>query len=343
VGYRELVIKFSIHTSHLALHTSVFNGGNFMNKKTVKDIDVENRKVLVRCHFNVPLDKETGVITDNRRIRAALPTIQYLLDNNAKVILCSHLGRPKGEFNPKYSLKPVAEELAKLLQKQVKLAKDVIGEHAKELVANIKEGEIVLLENVRFHAEEEKNESEGHEEDDGQVNELEFEDGSSITMGALITEIKKVYTKAKHEEMAILSVEDLVGTCDVMMFPKTWARVKNLVDKESVVKISGKISVRDGQSPIIIADSIELMSRQNSAMEIPTSPQQKLYLRFNLQDPIVKADCFNALTSYSGDIPVVIKDTATGNAFAPDIKIRECKAILYELNQILGEENVKLQ
>jgi len=192
-------------------------------------------------------------------------------------------------------------------------------------------------------AEEEKNESEGHEEDDGQVNELEFEDGSSITMGALITEIKKVYTKAKHEEMAILSVEDLVGTCDVMMFPKTWARVKNLVDKESVVKISGKISVRDGQSPIIIADSIELMSRQNSAMEIPTSPQQKLYLRFNLQDPIVKADCFNALTSYSGDIPVVIKDTATGNAFAPDIKIRECKAILYELNQILGEENVKLQ
>jgi len=130
-----------------------------MNKKTVKDIDVENRKVLVRCDFNVPLDKETGVITDNRRIRAALPTIQYLLDNNAKVILCSHLGRPKGEFNPKYSLKPVAEELAKLLQKQVKLAKDVIGEHAKELVANIKEGEIVLLENVRFHAEEEKNDA----------------------------------------------------------------------------------------------------------------------------------------------------------------------------------------
>ena len=143
--------------------------------------------------------------------------------------------------------------------------------------------------------------------------------------------------------MAILSVEDLVGTCDVMMFPKNWARVKNLVDKESVVKISGKISVRDGQSPIVIADSLELMSRQAPAMEIPQGHQQKLYLRFNLQDPVVKADCFNALTSYSGDIPVVIKDTATGNAFAPEIKIRECKAILYELNQILGEENVKLQ
>ncbi len=131
-----------------------------MNKKTIRDIDVVGKKVLVRCDFNVPLDKETGEITDNRRIRAALPTIQYLLDNNAKVILCSHLGRPKGEFNLKYSLKPVAEELAKLLNKEVKLAKDVIGEDAKKLVANIKEREVVLLENVRFHAEEEKNEPE---------------------------------------------------------------------------------------------------------------------------------------------------------------------------------------
>jgi len=131
-----------------------------MNKKTVKDIDVVGKKVLVRCDFNVPLDKETGVITDNRRIRAALPTIQYLLGNNAKVILCSHLGRPKGEFNLKYSLKPVAEELCKLLGREVKLSKDVIGEDAKELTSNIKEGEVVLLENVRFHSEEEKNDAE---------------------------------------------------------------------------------------------------------------------------------------------------------------------------------------
>lgn len=131
-----------------------------MNKKTVKDIDVNGKKVLVRCDFNVPIDSETGKITDNRRIRAALPTIQYLLDHNAKVILCSHLGRPKGEFNLKYSLKPVAEELSKLLNKDVKLAKDVIGESAKELTSNIKEGDIVLLENVRFHKEEEQNDPE---------------------------------------------------------------------------------------------------------------------------------------------------------------------------------------
>ena len=131
-----------------------------MNKKTVKDIDVNNKKVLVRCDFNVPIDSETGKITDNRRIKAALPTIQYLLDHNAKVILCSHLGRPKGEFNLKYSLKPVAEELSKLLNKDVKLAKDVIGESAKELTSNMKEGDIVLLENVRFHKEEEQNDPE---------------------------------------------------------------------------------------------------------------------------------------------------------------------------------------
>lgn len=131
-----------------------------MNKKTIRDIDVSGKKVLVRCDFNVPQDKETGRITDNRRIRAALPTIQYLLENNAKVILCSHLGRPKGEVNSKYSLKPVAEELSKLLGKEVKLAKDVIGEDAKMLTSNMNEGDIVLLENVRFHKEEEKNDPE---------------------------------------------------------------------------------------------------------------------------------------------------------------------------------------
>ena len=131
-----------------------------MNKKTLKDIDVNGKKVLVRCDFNVPIDSETGKITDNRRIRAALPTIQYLLEHNARVILCSHLGRPKGEFNLKYSLKPVAEELSKLLNKDVKLAKDVIGESAKELTSNMNEGDVVLLENVRFHKEEEQNDSE---------------------------------------------------------------------------------------------------------------------------------------------------------------------------------------
>ena len=130
-----------------------------MSKKTVKDIDLKGKKVLVRCDFNVPLD-ENGNITDNTRIVAALPTIKYLLENNCSVILCSHLGRPKGEFNEKYSLKPVAKELSKLLEKQVIMSKDVIGEDTKKKASELKQGEILLLENVRFHREETDNDPE---------------------------------------------------------------------------------------------------------------------------------------------------------------------------------------
>ena len=127
-----------------------------LNKKTIEDIQVSGKKVLVRCDFNVPLDADKN-ITDETRINAALPTIKYLLENNAAVILCSHLGRPKGEFNMKYSLAPVAKRLSEKLGFEVKLAKDVIGEDAKKLAAEVEPGKAVLLENVRFHAEEEKN------------------------------------------------------------------------------------------------------------------------------------------------------------------------------------------
>lgn len=130
-----------------------------MNKKTVKDIDIKGKKVLVRCDFNVPYD-ENRKITDNRRIVAALPTIKYLLENNCKVILCSHLGRPKGEVKPEFSLNIVADELSRLLGKEVKLAKDVVGEDAKALAASLQEGEVMLLENVRFEPGEEKNDEE---------------------------------------------------------------------------------------------------------------------------------------------------------------------------------------
>ena len=127
-----------------------------LNKMTIEDVQVKGKKVLVRCDFNVPLDADKN-ITDETRINAALPTIRYLLDNGAAVILCSHLGRPKGEFNMKYSLAPVAKRLSEKLGFEVKLAKDVIGPDAKKLAAEVKPGEAVLLENVRFHAEEEKN------------------------------------------------------------------------------------------------------------------------------------------------------------------------------------------
>ncbi|SEG08258.1 phosphoglycerate kinase [Caloramator fervidus] len=132
-----------------------------MNKKTVRDIDVKGKKVIVRCDFNVPQDKD-GNITDDRRIVAALPTIKYLIENGAKVILMSHLGRPKEGYDPKYSLKPVAERLSQLLNKEVKLAEDpeVVGENAIRLTSEMKEGDVVLLENVRFVKTETKNDLE---------------------------------------------------------------------------------------------------------------------------------------------------------------------------------------
>ena len=130
-----------------------------MAKKTIEDIQVSGKSVLVRCDFNVPLD-ENNMITDETRIRGALPTIKYLLQHGARVILCSHLGRPKGGFDMKYSLKPVADRLSQLLAKEVKLAADVIGPSAKELASSLKDGDAMMLENVRFHKEEEKNDPE---------------------------------------------------------------------------------------------------------------------------------------------------------------------------------------
>lgn len=129
-----------------------------LNKKTIEDIDVSGKKVLVRCDFNVPL--KDGVITDDKRIKESLPTIKYLLSHGAKVILCSHLGRPKGEPDPAFSMAPVAERLSALLSQPVKLAKDVVGEDAKALCSSMNPGEIVLLENVRFEKGETKNDSE---------------------------------------------------------------------------------------------------------------------------------------------------------------------------------------
>ncbi len=130
-----------------------------MKKKTFKDIDVAGKRVFVRVDFNVPQDS-AGKITDDTRIRAALPTIKYLVNQKARVILCSHLGRPKGVVNEKYSLKPVSERLSELLNMPVAMAEDVVGASAKKLANELKDGEVLLLENVRFHAEEEANDAE---------------------------------------------------------------------------------------------------------------------------------------------------------------------------------------
>ena len=137
----------------------IWKGVNKMdyNKKSIEDIDVKSKRVLVRCDFNVPMEGQ--LITDTKRIKEALPTVQYLMNHGAKVILCSHMGRPKGEFNMKYSLAPVAKKLSEMLDVEVQLANDVIGPDAKAKASALRDGEVLLLENVRFHAEEEKNDS----------------------------------------------------------------------------------------------------------------------------------------------------------------------------------------
>ncbi len=129
-----------------------------LNKMTVEDLEVSGKRVLVRCDFNVPL--KDGVITSDKRIVASLPSIKYLIENNAKVILCSHLGRPKGEFKPEFSLAPVAVRLSELLGKEVKMATDVVGESAQSLAASLNDGDVMIIENVRFHKEETKNDPE---------------------------------------------------------------------------------------------------------------------------------------------------------------------------------------
>ena len=130
--------------------------GDILGKMTIEDFPIKGKRVFIRVDFNVPLDSNM-VITDDRRIRSALPTINYAIDEGAKVILASHLGRPKGKVDPRYSMAPVAKRLQRLLNKEVLFAPDSVGPQVENIVAKMKDGDVLLLENLRFHAEEEQN------------------------------------------------------------------------------------------------------------------------------------------------------------------------------------------
>ncbi|MBQ4240181.1 MAG: phosphoglycerate kinase [Oscillospiraceae bacterium] len=221
------------------------------NKKTVEDLDVAGKRVLVRCDFNVPLKE--GKITDDTRIVAALPTIKYLLSHGARVILCSHLGRPKGEPKPEFSLAPVAARLTELLGQEVKFAADdnVVGPNAKAAVAEMKDGEAILLENTRFRPEEEKN-TENFSEELGSLCDLFVNDAfgtahrahcSTVGVTKYVSESANGYLMAKEVEFLGNAVENPVRPFVCILggakVADKLAVIENLLTKADTLIIGG--------------------------------------------------------------------------------------------------------
>jgi phosphoglycerate kinase len=207
-----------------------------MKINSPKDLALkEGSRVFLRCDFNVPLD-EFGNITDDRRIRMALPTIKYLLDNGCKIVIASHLGRPKGEFNEKYSLKPVAKRLSHLLKQDVIMANDIIGEYAKNKASNLKNGEILLLENVRFDDRETKND-EGFAKELSEYGEFYINDafGVSHRAHASVEAITRFYDN-QHKAAGFLLLKEIDFFYKLLENP-----VRPFVAVVGGSKVSGKL------------------------------------------------------------------------------------------------------
>ena len=184
----------------------------------------------------------------------------------------------------------------------------------------------------------------------------EIQDNKAITMGAIISNVKRLKTKVGNKDMAVLTVEDLFGSCEIMLFPAVYDKFKGLLENDVVIKISGKLSIRDGEDSIILAETLESMTsdkRQITNESVSSVHQdiesfeasnlpKKLYLKYNVSDTSLNSDVMNVLNAYKGDLDVVIRNTATGAVVSPTIKVRNCNAIVYELNSIVGSDNVKL-
>ncbi|MBQ9790040.1 MAG: phosphoglycerate kinase [Clostridia bacterium] len=280
-----------------------------MDKKTFKDIDVAGKKVLLRVDFNVPMD-ESLKITDDTRIMATLPTINYLLHQKAKVIICSHLGRPKGMFNPKYSLAPVARRLSEILGIPVKFASDAIGESANKLISEMADGEIVMLENIRFYPEEEQNDDmfardlakladvfvndafgtahRAHASTAGVANHIPAVAG--FLMGGEIRALSKVTGNPEQPFVVILGgakVSDKIGV------------ITKLIDKASVILIGGAMA-----NTFIVAQGGNIgMSRYE-------------------KDKIEVAKNILALAEKKNVKIVLPVDTVVSKEFAPDAKAK---------------------
>jgi DNA polymerase-3 subunit alpha len=171
--------------------------------------------------------------------------------------------------------------------------------------------------------------------------ETTFENNQPVSMGAIITEVKKVLTKATKKEMAVIKIEDMYGACEIMIFPNLFDKCRNVLIKDAIVRINGKLSVREGEDPIVLADNIELLEG-TAQPETPAEPQAaaKLYVKYNTADKSIHEEVTKIFEAYSGDLPVVVKCTASNQALQPKQKVRDCRAIVYELVNLLGEQNV---
>ena len=280
-----------------------------MNKKSFKDVEVAGKKVLLRVDFNVPMDENLNIIDDSR-IMAALPTIHYLLNNNAKLIICSHLGRPKGMSIPKFSLAPVARRLSEILGKSVHFATDAIGESAHKLIADMQNGDVVMLENIRFYKEEEENDDffarelasladvfindafgcahRAHASTAGIANHIPAVAG--FLMNGEIRALSRVVNNPVQPFVVILGgakVSDKIGV------------IQKLIDKASVILIGGAMA-----NTFIVAQGGNVgMSRYE-------------------KDKVDVAKNILALAEKKNVKIVLPVDTVVANEFAPDAKVK---------------------
>jgi len=168
----------------------------------------------------------------------------------------------------------------------------------------------------------------------------EIEDGMPVTMGAIITDVKKLQTKQSRRDMAVLSVEDMFGTIEVMVFPQIYDKTKDILEKDKVVKISGKMSIRDGESNMVLADAISLLDNGDKIMHLQENVVRKLYLKYNVSDVEVHNEVMKILEAYKGNMSVVVKSTASGAVLCPGVAVRDCNSIVFELASIIGSESV---
>jgi DNA polymerase-3 subunit alpha len=204
-----------------------------------------------------------------------------------------------------------------------------------------------LFEQFSFNTGKIRVETEDSDQPDAGETETEFGNESRVTFGAIISEVKKILTKANKREMGILRVEDLYGSVKLMLFPAVYDRVKNIAVKDAVVKIVGKLSIREGENPIILADDIAPLADNPAARAAPAAVtpaagavDRRLYLKYNTKDEHLHAEVQNILRAYGGIIPVTVRCTATGNAINLPTNGRECSAVKFELECQIGLDNL---